>query len=143
MPWAQFDDHFPDSVGALKAGVEACGLHCLASCWCAANLTDGMLPSVVATWLVGLCKDSNGDDLVARLIDAELWEREDGGDYVLTDFLTRNKNRTREMVEADRARKAKAGRRGGRVKAQRDRQARAAAPEAPDPPEPDDYLHGF
>jgi hypothetical protein len=139
MPWAQFDDHFHDSEGALAAGVEACGLHLWASCWSAAHLTDGRVPAAIVQRFLASCNDGDGAELVARLIGARLWERTED-DYALADFLTTNGNRTRATVDADRARKAKAGRKGGRTKAQRDRQARADASE----PRPDrDDLAGF
>lgn len=122
MPWAQFDDHFPDSEPALTAGVEACGLHFLATCWSAAHLTDGVVPSIIVKRLMSGCLDNQGAELVARLIAAELWEQR-GGSYYLTDFL--GSNRTRSKVLEDRERKAKAGRKGGRAKAAKDRQARS------------------
>jgi hypothetical protein len=137
MPWAQFDDHFHDSEGALAAGVEACGLHLQASCWSAAHLTDGRVSAAIVARLIASCRDGNGDELVSRLIAADLWQRDETG-YVLIDFLTTNGNRTRATVEADRARKAKAGSKGGRVKAARDRKARATEPEPP-PSRDDDF----
>jgi hypothetical protein len=76
---------------------------------------------VAAKRLMVGCVDSDGTDLVARLLKAGLWEEQEGG-YLLTDFLPAN--RSRAQVEADRAQKAEAGRRGGRVKAEKDRQAR-------------------
>jgi hypothetical protein len=147
VPWAQIDDHFTDSEGALAAGVEACGLHLLATCWCAAQLSDGKLPALAARRLISGCLDNDGDELVARLTGAGLWERQDDDGYLLTDFLTTNKNRTREQVKAGKVDKAAAGRKGGLAKAaKRHRRPEKPSDESPeDEPDPDeeepqDYL---
>jgi hypothetical protein len=118
MPWCQFDDHFADAVEALTAGPEACGAHLWATCWAAAHLSDGALPSVVADRILAACDD--GDAILRRLLDAGLWAPVEGG-YVMPGFL--DANRSRERVEADRARKQEAGRRGGLAKAAKDRAA--------------------
>jgi hypothetical protein len=112
MPWAQFDDHFHDSEGALLAGPEACGLHLLATAWCCAHLSDARLPAVAARPLIERC--DNGAALVAQLEAANLWEATEDG-YTLLDFWT-NGNRTREQVERDRAARKQAGSAGGRAK---------------------------
>lgn len=132
MPWAQFDDHYPDSEPALNAGVEASGLHLLATCWSAAQLTDGEVPSIVVKRLMSGCLDNQGAELVARLMAAGLWERRETG-YLLTDFLT--SNRSRADVEASRVDKRKAGRKGGLAKA-RNRKA----PEPPPVPVVEEYV---
>ena len=77
MPWAQFDDHFHDSVAALEAGPEACGLHLWATCWSGAHLTDGRLPEPIARRFIDLCE--HGDELVARLVSAGLWAKAEDG----------------------------------------------------------------
>ncbi len=123
MPWTQFDDHFADSEGALVAGVEACGLHLWATCWCAAHLRDGHVPAVMVKRWLAACHDEHGAELVARLIEAELWERTEDSGYRLLDFL--KQNRSRAQVEADRDRKQAAGKKGGRVNAERNRNARS------------------
>jgi hypothetical protein len=127
VPWAQFDDHFHDSEGALVAGVEACGLHLWATCWSAAHLTDGRLPETILRRFLASCRDAEGSELVAALIEAGLWEPDNDGGYRLLDFL--GSNRSREQVESDRERKARAGRKGGKVNASRHRKVK------PDPTE--------
>jgi general stress protein YciG len=128
LPWAQFDDHFHDSEGALVAGVEACGLHLCATCWSAAHLTDGHLPSAIVKRLLACCQDEHGAELVARLMEAGLWEPDDNGGYWLRDFL--GSNRSRAQVESDRERKKEAGRKGGQVTARRYGQRPKPKPEA-------------
>ena len=104
MPWAAFDDHFHDSEQALRAGPEACGLHLLATTWCCAHLTDGHIPGIVAEPFIDRC--ANGKGLVARLIEAGLWEETKDG-YRLPLFL--EDNRSAEEVASDKAeRKRKA-----------------------------------
>ena len=123
MPWAQFDDHFPDSEAALLAGPEACGLHLFATTWCCAHLTDGLIPEIVARQFIDKCEDGTG--LVARLIDAGLWEKvdDDDGGWRLPYFL--DDNRSKATVENDRAKKRKNASKGGNAKALKDRQARS------------------
>jgi hypothetical protein len=119
VPWAQFDDHFPQSEKALKAGVEALGLHLCATCWSTAHLKDGNAPESVVEWLLTGCE--GGEELIRRLEDSGLWERQEGG-WRLTDFYE-NHNRSREEVEADRKAKQERGRRGGQANAKRHRKA--------------------
>jgi len=133
VPWAQFDDHFPDSEPALNAGVEACGLHLLATCWSAAHLTDGEVPSIIVKRLMSGCLDNQGAEIVARLMEAGLWEHRESG-YVLTDFLV--SNRSRAQVEASRVDRRAAGRKGGHAKAAKRKPPEpVAVPEV----EPDPY----
>ena len=112
MPWAQFDDHFHDSEAALRAGPEACGLHLLATTWCSAHLSDGALPEVAARPLIDRC--SNGDDLVARLLEVNLWATADDG-FAIVGFL--DANRSKAEVDRDRAIRKAAGAAGGRARA--------------------------
>lgn len=133
MPWAQFDDHFHDSHGALVAGVEACGLHLWATTWAAAHLSDGELPEPIVRRLVGASE--NGAELMVRLIDAGLWDRLPDGCVRLTDFLTTNGNRSREQVEADRKKRAEAGRKGGQNSGRRSRRRSKTEPEPEPEPE--------
>jgi len=130
MPWAQFDDHFHDSEGALRAGPEACGLHLLATTWCCAHLTDGQLPELVARMFIDRCQ--HGDELVASLVEAGLWERTNDG-WRLPQFL--DDNRSKAKVKEDRDQKAKSGAKGGRNKAKADRDARAMGTNVPIPSE--------
>jgi hypothetical protein len=119
-PWCQFDDHFPDTLGAINAGGEALGAHLMATCWCAAHLSDGEIPDAVAQLYLARFATP---DILRRLEAAGLWERTDGG-WRLTDFFPAN--RSRKQVEADRKRASK----GGRAKAAKDRAAREASTNA-------------
>lgn len=138
MPWCQFDDHLPDSEGALLAGIEALGLHLVTTCWAAAHLTDGLVPAIVVKRLLAGCRDEHGPELVARLIEAGLWQRNGDGDVQLLDFL--ESNRSRAQVEADRERKREAGRRGGEANARR---YSRATPGQAEEAEDGDYLEGY
>lgn len=118
MPWAQFDDHSPDSLAWLKAGGEPLGLHVLATCWCAAHLSDGTIPATIVEHYRSRFADL--DEMVRRLEAAGLWEPVEDG-WRLPGFL--DDNRSRDQVAADRKRRQERARRGGRAKAQKDRQA--------------------
>ena len=109
------DDHFPDSIEALRAGGEACGLYLLALCWCAAHLSDGAFPHEVAALFMARFQD--GESQAAKLVTAGLFERVEDG-YRLPLFL--RDNRSRAEVEADRATKRKRASAGGKAKAAKD-----------------------
>jgi len=117
MPYAQIDDHFHDSEAALRAGPEPLGLYLLSVTWCSAHLTDGHLPEIVGRGFIDRCAD--GDALVARLVEAGLWETADDGfedGWRLPHFFDGGQ-RTREQVEADKAKKRESASKGGKAKA--------------------------
>ncbi len=118
MPWAQFDDHSPDTLAWLQAGGEALGLHLLATCWCAAHLSDGVLPEQVAT--LYFQRFIEPVEMVRRLEAAGLWERVEGVGWSLPGFL--RDNRSSKQVEDDRKRNTARARKGGLAKAAKDLQ---------------------
>jgi hypothetical protein len=115
MAWFFVDDHLHDHRKPRKAGLEAIGLWTLAGSWCADNLTDGFVPRDVAVrWSARKL-----DRLAAQLVDAGLWEtaQEEGEDgWQFHDWT--GWQRTRQQVEALRAKRSAAGALGGRKSGQ-------------------------
>jgi hypothetical protein len=121
MPWVKIDDGIVDNLKTLKVWAqdpEAFALDVRGIAYCAKQLTDGLVPDeILALWYAG--KDERLAELVDILVGAGRWERADGG-YTIHDFLEYNKSRAE--VEAERAKRARAGKEGGRAsgKARRD-----------------------
>lgn len=105
MTWAKLDDGFCWNHKVVQAGNEAAGVYARALAHCSSQLTDGFVPEKVA----GLIADGRRKPITA-LLEAGLWERDDGG-YRIADYLDYNPSRA--VVEARREALAEAGRRGG------------------------------
>lgn len=88
MPYLNVDDNFADhpKVDALSDG--AFRLHTAAMCYCAKNLTDG----VVATHRVSRLTRTYKPSLVTELLKCGLWETHADG-YEVHDYLDWNKSR--------------------------------------------------
>ena len=128
MPWARFDDQFPDHPKVLAVGPEAGWLFVCGVCYCARILTDGFIPAAQVRRLADL---PDSDSLASRLVDAGLWERLPGG-YQVHDYLEYNP--CAADVKADRGDlkriRAEAGRRGGVISGENRRSKREANGEA-------------
>lgn len=97
MTWVKIDDRFPDHPKALALGddYDACVvLHLRGLCYCAANLTDGFIPSRIF---------KGYEDQIDALVSVGLWKDARGG-YQIHDYL--DYNPSREKVLEDRARGA-------------------------------------
>jgi|GEM_PF-3445398 hypothetical protein len=117
MPWGRVDDDFYDHPKVLALGRQrlACiGLYFLAISWSNRYLTDGRLDLRRLQTLGG--DQHSASRLADRLVEAGLFDR-DGEDYLIHDFLTRNKSR--QQVQIEREQKVEAGRRGGLARAGR------------------------
>lgn len=115
MPWVRFDDQFPINrkVGALPD--TAFRLHVEAVCWCARNLTDGVVSTTDLPQVTRMGKPTR---LVTHLVDRGLWHEAghqcdsphcpppgpDG--WVIHDYLEYQPSR----AKVERERKAKADR---------------------------------
>lgn len=95
MVWFKVDDQLAVHLKAITAGNSAMGLWVRAGSWCAAQLTDGIVPAAMVAALGGSPDDARA------LVDSGLWhERLDGG-YEFHDWAEYQP--TREQVLADRA----------------------------------------
>lgn len=94
MVWFKVDDQLAVHLKTITAGNAAMGLWVRAGSWCAAQLTDGVVPAAMVATLGG----STGD--AQALVDAGLWHEQDGG-YAFHDWAEYQP--TREQVLADRA----------------------------------------
>lgn len=72
MVWFRVDDNLSMHVKAVTAGNSALGLWVRAGSWCARHLTDGHVPTAIATSL-GTKRE------IAALIRAGLWVETEGG----------------------------------------------------------------
>ena len=100
VAWMQVDDQLHSHRKFLKLGrdrMAVTGLWTTAGSWVAAHLTDGWIPDyVVEQWDPGLT-------MAARLVEVELWHREQvGGEdgFVFHDWVIIN--RSREEIEKSR-----------------------------------------
>lgn len=129
MPWAKIDDGIVDHPKTLIVWSQdpaAFALDVRAIAYCAKHLTDGFLAdAVLDSWFPNPA-DGTSARLTTILVDAVRWERVDGG-FEIRDFL--DYNRSREEVEAERAKRAKSGGKGGKRsgEARRRKQARREA----------------
>lgn len=125
MPWAKFDDGCSDHPKTLTTWAEdpaAFGLDCRAIIYCAKHLTDGFLARpVLDSWFPDRA-DETPARLVGILVKARRWLEVDGG-WEIHDYLEYQPSR--EEVEEERAKKARAGSKGGRRSGAARRQARA------------------
>lgn len=72
MSWFKVDDNLAFHRKTVKAGNAAMGLWVRAGSWSAQQLTDGFVPDEIAA-LLGTPQQA------ARLVAAELWEKQSGG----------------------------------------------------------------
>lgn len=89
MPYLNLDDNFADhpKVDGLSDG--AFRLHTAALCFCAKNLTDGVIEKRRVTRLTPTYKAT----LLAELLDSGLWMPHPAG-YAIHDYLDWNKSKS-------------------------------------------------
>lgn len=134
MSWVRLDDSMPTNPKVLAAPVGARYLYVVGLCYCARELTDGVIPSAALPIILataGAAKRAPAD-----LVAAGLWV-EEGTNFVVPDYLEFNPSR--EQVLADRA-KAKERQRKFR-ESQRDRRrdngrSNGGSSPSPTPPPP-------
>lgn len=123
MPWFKLDDAFDMHPKVVSVGNSAVGLFCRAGVYCARHLTDGFIPSAVAT-MYGSRRDIN------QLVASTLWVEVEGG-YAMPDFLEYQPSRA--DVEDRRSKRARAGSIGGKASASSRANGQANAPPHADP----------
>lgn len=92
------DDAWDNCREVMQAGTAAFGLYCRCGIWVARNLTDGFVPSEVATAY-------GSPEWVRKLVAVGLWHEVEGG-YQMPHYLDRNADaatvQKRRQAEADR-----------------------------------------
>lgn len=117
MPWARFDDQFPDHPKVVKVGPLAAWLSVCAVCYCSRYLTDGFVPEAQLRKLADV-KDPVS--LAERLVDAGVWERCDGG-FMVHDYLEYNPSRDAVLANRDTAKQRMSKRRSPEVRSNKQR----------------------
>jgi hypothetical protein len=92
MPWAKFDDSFPDHPKVVAAGPEGMALAVAAVCYSAKHLTDGVISEKVALRLASNCTVSAATpiELIDRMVENRLWDEDIDCDYRVHDYLDYN-----------------------------------------------------
>ncbi len=97
MPRFQMDDSIYDDPAVTQAGTAAFGLYSLCGTYCARHLTDGIVPTEIATRY-------GTPEWIQKLVRAGLWGTAPGGYEDLR--WAANGNLTKQKVLADRAKRA-------------------------------------
>ena len=124
MTWVKLDDQILTHPKILRAGRDARDLFIAGLCYCAAQLTDGVIP-LGALRLLGSMADIDHPGASAdRLIEVGLWTKT-ADSYIVHDYL--NYQPSRAQAEAVRQARAEAGSKGGKNSVEAKRQANAQA----------------
>ena len=137
LTWCRISNAFPDNPKVLRVGPNAAYLWLVSIAWASRNLTDGFIPTQqikrLVDWddIIEVRRDGRhkgehrfvqATELVARLVEAGLWEQVTDG-YRIHDFL--HWQRSKARVEQLRQERAERGRRGGLASAAKRDQANA------------------
>jgi hypothetical protein len=104
MSWLRIDDGFAENPKIADLADRTFRLHVVALCYCARNLTDGLVTARALRVLAAIVGVNTVAKNVSQLVDAGLWMPLDGGDYTIKDYLEYNP--TAEKVKEERARNA-------------------------------------
>lgn len=90
MTWVKLDDQFFRKPKSREVGLPGRSLFLVGLCYCASNLTDGVIPKVALPVLMAEAEVSKG--VVAKLVGVGWWE--DRGDFFFVpDYLEFNPSR--------------------------------------------------
>lgn len=95
MAYFQMDDGFDSDSRVMRAGTAAFGLYARCGIWVADQLTDGFVPSELAT-LYGT------REWIEKLVASGLWSPVEGG-FVMPDYLGKHGNKPAVVVLQRRA----------------------------------------
>lgn len=113
MAWFKVDDTLSFNAKVIAAGNEAIGAWVRAGAWCAAQLTDGVIPKHVFAVIAG---EANAEAIASRLLQVALInESDDGSSYVFHDWFAYQPSASEVRSRRDdlSRKRAEAGRRGG------------------------------
>jgi hypothetical protein len=115
VQWTRTPVRLAGSPEAIRAGLEALGLHSLAWAYAGAHLTDGYIErdALPMIWPMLSPDGRDAERLAERLVSAGLWEPTPDG-WTLVGFLPMN--RTRAQVERRSAAAAIGGRASGKAR---------------------------
>lgn len=124
MTWVKLDDHIVSHPKVVAAGPEAMWLQVSALCYCAQQLTDGVVPK----GMVPMLAPKRPAVLARRLVDAGIW-LDEGDHYRIHDY--HDYQPSREQVESQRD-AARERQRKSRRRSRRDSVV-SSTPPTPDP----------
>lgn len=107
MSWLRVDDGFVENPKIIELSDRAFRLHMAGLCFCARNLTDGLLTDRAVRGVCALTSATRKH--IAELVQAGVW-LEHGGRFEIKDFL--DYNPAAETAKRLRAERSAAGRRG-------------------------------
>lgn len=101
MSWLKIDDQFPENDSVADLTDRAFRLHVIALCYCARNLTDGVLDKRAVRVAGAVLTAARANRWVKELEDAGLWIPRGDGAYEVKNYLEYNP--TAEEAKEDRA----------------------------------------
>lgn len=100
MTWVRIDDQFFFKPRARQAGKDGRALFWAGLCYCAANLTDGVIVKPSLPFVAAMAEVEQ--DIADLLVDIGLWD--DHGDrYEVIDYLTFQQSREQVVAEREAA----------------------------------------
>jgi hypothetical protein len=103
LTWARFDDRYPRHRKVDGLSDAAFRLDVSAVCWCAENLTDGVV-LVTELCQVSRLKGTKASKAAAELVAAGRWDVIAGG-WVIHDYLDYNPSKAKVLAEREAARR--------------------------------------
>lgn len=118
MTWLRIDDCFAEHPKVQDLADRSFRLHVVAMCYCARNLTDGIITARSLRIIAAIVGTSRVTANVKQLVDAGLWLPLDDDAYEVKDFLDYNPPRaTVKKKQAEISEKRRdAGRRGAQAR---------------------------
>lgn len=101
MTWMKIEDSLPEDPQSIEIGEDACWLFVCAIAYCSRNLTDGKLPKNVVPRLTS---KRNVAALTKKLL-AIGWLREEGGEYVVVNYLKYQRSKAEVVQDREYARR--------------------------------------
>jgi hypothetical protein len=109
VAWLKVTDGAWMEPWVVSVGNEAFGLHTRLNSYCAAYLTDGLVPAAIVAMIAG-----GRDDLLDRLEQVGEIQRRETGSVLMVNYLEHNPSKAK--VEADREARAAKGRRAAQAR---------------------------
>lgn len=111
MTWYRVESTMPQHRKYAPLSDAAFRLAVTAGCWCASNMTDGVIPRNVVKTLTCAPKGKALDRAISELVSSEIWKSAGENAWLVHDFLSYN------MSKAQWEEKVAAAKAGGNAKA--------------------------